>query len=138
MDPITTTLVAALVAGAAAGSSEVAKRAIIDAYEGVKKMIANKTGANSDLIEAVSGLEGKHDSPARQAVVTEEVVAADLNADADIMAAIDQLQDALTRHGDERTQEVINSARVQQAMRGGSGKQTQKASNSSDVKQTME
>ncbi|MCB0000483.1 MAG: hypothetical protein KDE56_32175, partial [Anaerolineales bacterium] len=76
MDPITTTIVAALVAGVTAGVTEVGKKAIVDAYEGVKKVIKTKLGEGSELLKAIMGLEAKPDSGGRKTTVEEEVAAA--------------------------------------------------------------
>jgi len=44
MEPILTSIVAALVAGATAKAKDVASQAISDAYEGLKGIIVNKLG----------------------------------------------------------------------------------------------
>ena len=85
MDPITTTILVALVAGVAAGTTDVSKKAIVDAYDGLKAIIKKKFGAQNDLSDAITGLESKRDSEARKALVHEEVLAAKADQDDDIL-----------------------------------------------------
>lgn len=138
MDPITTAILAALVAGATAGVTEVGKKVIVDAYGGVKQVIKTKLGEQSELFRAILGLERKPDSEGRKGMVQEEVAAAKAEQDAEIMAAVQLLQQALAGHGDERVQKMIRSEDGEQIMRGRGGKQTQEMSDSKRGKQTME
>ncbi len=138
MDPITTTILAALVAGVAAGATEVGKKAIVDAYEGLKTIIKGKFGDQSDLAQAVQKLEDKPDSEGRKVTLQEEVEAAQADKDAEILAAVQALEEKLSQHGDERVQKMLRSEGGEQIMRGRGGKQTQEMSDSPKGKQTME
>lgn len=44
MDPISTVILAALVSGVAAGVTDVGKKTIVDAYEGLKAVIRTRFG----------------------------------------------------------------------------------------------
>jgi disulfide oxidoreductase YuzD len=138
MDPISTVMLAALVAGVTAGAADVGQKAIVDAYEGLKTIIKRKFGAQSDLAPAISSLENKPDSEGRQATLAEEVAAADAAQDEEIMAAVQALQDMLAAHGDERVQTMLESARSKQTMRGGGGVQEQYMDKSPESEQIME
>ncbi|MCA9997929.1 MAG: hypothetical protein KDE56_19350 [Anaerolineales bacterium] len=138
MDPITTTILAALVAGVTAGVTEVGKKAIVDAYEGVKKVIKTKLGEGSELLKAIMGLEAKPESDGRKAIVEEEVAAAKADQDADILAAVTLLQKTLAAHGDERIQKMLRSEGGEQIMRGRGGLQDQWMSDSPRGKQVQE
>jgi hypothetical protein len=97
MEPITTTLLTALVAGAAAATAEAAGQAIKDAYSGLKQLVIEKFGAKADVEKAVLGVEGKPDSPGRQMTLKEElesVVAADPTVAQD-QALLEQAQKLL-------------------------------------------
>ena len=138
MDPITSTILAALVAGVTAGATDVGKKVIVEAYEGVKNLIKTRFGSHSDLIKAIANLESKPDSEGRKATLQEEVEAAQADKDAEILAAVQALEEKLTQHGDERVQKMLRSEGGEQIMRGRGGKQTQEMSDSPKGKQTME
>ncbi len=59
MDPITTSIVAALAAGLAGGATEVAKKVIVDAYDALKTAITEKFGTDSRIVKAVTELESE-------------------------------------------------------------------------------
>ena len=138
MDPLTTVILTALVAGVTAGVTDVGKKAIVDAYEGLKGVIKTKFGAQSELITAITSLEGKPDSAGRKATLQEEVVATHADQDAEIIAAVQALEEKLAAHGDERVQKMLRSARGKQTMRGRGGMQTQDMADSPDGEQLME
>ena len=73
MDPITTAILAALVMGVTAGAADVGKKAVVDAYDGLKAVIKTKFGAQSDLANSITNLENKRDSEGRKAMLEEEV-----------------------------------------------------------------
>jgi hypothetical protein len=87
MDPVTAAIIAALSAGASSATTEVAKKAIADSFEGLKALLRKKFGAGSDAVAAVDKLEGKPDSDGRQQVVAEELSAAGAPADAELVDA---------------------------------------------------
>lgn len=91
MDPVTTAIIAGATAGAAAGATELAKTAIMDAYNGLKALIRKKFGETSDLTSAIAALESKPDSAARQAMVKEEVAASGATKDDAIVSAAKQM-----------------------------------------------
>jgi hypothetical protein len=138
MDPITATILAALVAGVAAGATDVGKKAIVDAYDGLKSIIKAKFGPQNDLSTAITSLEIKRDSEARKTVVHEAVQDTQADQDDDILAAVQKLEEILTAHGDERVQKMLRSAGGKQTMRGRGGKQTQDMSDSPEGEQLME
>lgn len=84
MDIVTTAIISALAAGTAAGITEVSKEAIKSAYSGLVKLIRQKFGDHSDVAAAISNLEMKPDSKARQEVVREEIEAANVYKDVEV------------------------------------------------------
>jgi hypothetical protein len=104
MEPITTTLLAALVAGAAAGSTKVVGQAIKDAYNGLKGLVVRKLGENGEVADALKKVEEKPDSQGRQDVLKEELasaVAAEpvLAADQELLAKATELITLLRQEG---------------------------------------
>ena len=138
MDPITTAILAALIAGVTAGATDVGKKAIGDAYEGLKAVIKTKFGAQSDLATSITNLENKPDSEGRKAMLEEEVLAVQADRDAEILVAVQSLEEMLAAHGDERIQKMLRSAGGKQTMRGRGGVQKQDMTDSPQGEQTME
>jgi len=138
MDPITAAIMAALVAGVTAGITDVGKKAIADAYEGLKTVIRTKLGRQSRLSEAIISLESKPDSQGRRATLREEVAETQADQDGEILAAVKALEEKLAAHGDERIQKMLRSEGGEQLMRGRGGRQEQDMSDSPYGKQRME
>ncbi|NEO33764.1 MAG: hypothetical protein F6K36_25755 [Symploca sp. SIO3C6] len=84
MDPITTAIVAAL-------ASDLTKTAIKHSYNALKSAFKEKFGSDSDLVEAVNGLEKKPDSEGRKVTLQEEVENAKVNDDPDILQLAQEL-----------------------------------------------
>jgi hypothetical protein len=138
MDPITTVIVAALAAGAAAGVTDVAKQAIVDAYDGLKRIIQTRFGGQSDLSNAITSLESKPDSAGRKDTLQEEVAATQADQDEEVLAAVQALEEKLLAQGDVRIQKMLRSEGGEQTMRGRGGQATQNMSDSPRGKQRME
>lgn len=116
MDPITTAIIAALAAGTAKGLSEASAALIPDAYEALKTALKDKFGGDSDLVEAVDGLEAKPDSTARAAVVEEEVKMAEAHKDPDLLALAQDLNQALEASGGSTGYQATLSGKGAQAV----------------------
>lgn len=91
MDSITTAIVTALGAGALSGLTESSKTALIDAYKGLKELLAKKFGASSQVLQAVDHLEAKPTSTARQQGLQEELVAVHAEQDCDLLSSAQHL-----------------------------------------------
>ncbi len=87
MDPITAAIITAL--------ANLSKDAIKDCYCGLKGLLKSKFGATSDLMDAVDKLEKKPDSKGRQTIVQEEVEAANINNDPEIMRLVEDLRNII-------------------------------------------
>ena len=72
MDPVSI-VAGALVAGAVAGTTNVASQAVMDAYAGLKRLIVRRFGSQADVADALARLEARPDSKGRRDVVQEEV-----------------------------------------------------------------
>ncbi len=120
MDPITTAIIAAVTTGITAGTTDVGKRAIVDAYNGLKEIITRKFGKNSDLLDSIKKLESKSDSESRKGVVKEEVEASQADKDSEVLDAANKLLEKLKEHpdGDKHIQ-IAQGSYIAQADRGG-------------------
>ncbi len=84
MDPVTI-VVMALVAGAAAAAKDVAAQTVKDGYAGLKALIVHKFGGKADVASAVDQVEKKPDSEGRKTMLAEELSAAGVAQDDDVV-----------------------------------------------------
>ena len=91
MDPITTAIITALSAGAAAGLTDTAKTAIADSYTKLKNLLTKKHGASSEVVQAIDKLEAKPDSQGRKETLAEEIATVKAEQDEEIIAAAKQI-----------------------------------------------
>lgn len=97
MDPITTAIVTALLAGAASGTTEAGKKAIIDAYEGLKGLFKKKYGQDSELVKAVNHLEDEPESKPLQAGLQKELESVTASKDFEVLETAQALLSALNQ-----------------------------------------
>ena len=110
MDPITTAIVAALPALA----SNMVSSAVKDAYAGLKSLIAKKFGATSAVAKSVDDLEANPKSHGRAEVLSEEVDKTNASSDAEILAAVNKLVEALSK-----AEQVTGGAKIDVKISGG-------------------
>lgn len=91
MDPITQAIVAALSAGAAAGVTDASKRAIVEAYGGLKSLLIQKFGGHSEVAEALNKLQVRPDSLGRKETLAEEMKAVNAVAEPELLSAAESL-----------------------------------------------
>jgi hypothetical protein len=91
MDPITT----AVVAAASAGVTTVGKQAVVDAYNGLKKIIASKFEKDNQVSQTITEVEKNPDSKGQQMVLSEQVAATKADQDAEIVKIAQELIKAL-------------------------------------------
>jgi hypothetical protein len=110
MDPVTTAIIAALTAGAISGVTETSKKAIVDAYEGLKKILRQKFGKKSEIIQAVNLLEKKPDSTGRQETLKEEVARVKAEKDEEILLAAQEILTLIQNNSNiQHTQTAIGN-----------------------------
>jgi hypothetical protein len=90
-DIVTNAIVAAISAGAVAGAKDTAKSAIVDAYQGLKSLVKQKFGHESDAAEAIDKLEAKPDSDGRKQTLAEELKAVNSTSDPELISAAQSL-----------------------------------------------
>lgn len=91
MEVITTSVLAAL--------ASLAEPAIKDAYNGLKALIVRKLGPQSRVTRALDDAEATPDSKGRKVVVEEELAAAKLEADVEIVKAAEALLAKIQERG---------------------------------------
>ncbi len=84
MEPVTTVILSALAAGAAAGVTEAGRKLAVDGYEALKAALKARFGADSELADAVAGLEKHPESDGRKQTLHEEIVAAKADEDPEL------------------------------------------------------
>jgi len=120
MDPVTIAIIAALSAGAASGVTDVAKKAIVDGYEGLKALLKKKFGSNSDAADALDKLEAKPDSAGRRETLAEELKAVNASSEPELLGAAQALLELIKAlpQGEQHIQ-VAQGTGIAQADRGG-------------------
>ncbi len=93
MDPITAAIVAALDAGV----TDSKQQATVDAYEALQAALQQKFGANSELIDALAGLERRPESNGRRAVLQEEISVAGADQNPHLLNLAQTLLDRVTQ-----------------------------------------
>jgi len=94
MDPITTTILAAL----GVMGSEVIKSGVKDAYESLKAVIRRKWGEGAPISKAIAALEEDPQSKAQAAVLEEKVDQAKATDDAEVAQALHKLVEQMKAH----------------------------------------
>ena len=95
MDPITTTILAAL----GVMGSEVIKSGVKDAYDNLKAVIRRKWGETAPISKAITAIEEDPESKAQAAVLEEKVAAVEATADAEVTQALHELVEQLKANG---------------------------------------
>jgi hypothetical protein len=117
---VTNAIVAALSAGAVAGATDTAKSAIADAYQGLKSLIKNKFGHDSDVAEAIDKLEVKPDSDGKKKVLAEELNAVNSASESELVSAAQTLLELIRALPQgERHIQFAQGIGIAQADRGG-------------------
>lgn len=104
MDPISTILINAVVAGAVKGLGPTAEKAVSDAYAGFRRLISD---GYKKLVPAVEQVEQKHDSQPKQDSLAEDLKDSDALRDEKLLAAARAVVAAAERTNDPRLTAVI-------------------------------
>lgn len=107
MDPITTSIVAAIATGVAGDTAN----PIVNAYNALKVSLAQKLGPAHPVVKAIAALETQPDSSQAREALRAGVAAAQADEDPTIMRAAMQLLDRLEEHpdGGQNIQKALNS-----------------------------
>jgi hypothetical protein len=107
MEPVTTVIAAALLAGAASGTAIAAEKAIVDAYEGLKALILRKFGENTKLVQAIENLENEPDFDPNRDALERRIQDAGADKDPEVSQAAERLVEELKKYS-----EVVKSTGV--------------------------
>jgi hypothetical protein len=91
IDPVSAALIAAAVAGATGGLTDVSKTALTDTYSALKAAIQKRFGQQHGLVKAVEALEAKPTSAGRQTTLVEEVTDAGVDQDTELVTLAEQI-----------------------------------------------
>jgi hypothetical protein len=132
---IMSAIAAALAAGAATGATDTAKKAITDAYDGLKSIIKKKFGSDSEAVHAIDKLEAKPDSEGRRLTLSEELETIDAGSDPELTAAAQSLLELIRAlpKGETHIQSAQGTG-IAQADRGGTAMVTMASPLSSQPK----
>lgn len=114
MDPITTAIVAAVLAGATAGLTETSKKVIGDAYETFKAKLKEKFGSDNKLSKAVTNLDEDPESKATQAVVEEKVGALKADEDQELLTLAKALTETIQAQTGQLAGVIVTSKKIDQ------------------------
>lgn len=98
MDPITL-IVTALAAGAAAAAKDVGGDAVKSAFNGLKALIAKRFGGKANVESAIASVEQKPDSDNRKGVLKEELEAAGVDKDEEVLKLVQSFLALLEKNG---------------------------------------
>ena len=120
MDPLTTSIIAAITAGAATGATDVAKKAIADGYDALKGLIKKKFGGNSQVVDAMDKLQAKPDSAGRRETLAEEIREIKAAEQPELLAAAGSLLELIKAmpNGEQHIQQVAQGTGIAQASGG--------------------
>ncbi|RWX52249.1 hypothetical protein VU01_10254 [Candidatus Electrothrix marina] len=87
MEPVITTIAAAVALGAAAGIKDTASKAVTDAYAGLKKLIQDRYKKNEDVTDAVDYLVKKPEAESRRQELAKALDSAGADKDVELAQA---------------------------------------------------
>lgn len=121
MDTLTTSIVAAITAGAATGTTDIVKKSVADGYAALKGLLRKKFGANSQVVDAMDKLQAKPDSAGRREMLAEEIKELRADEEPELLAAARGLLELIKAmpNGEQHIQQVAKGTGIAQASSGG-------------------
>jgi hypothetical protein len=109
MEPVTTTIAAAVALGAAESLKDVAAAAVKDSYSALKKLIQDRYGNNEDVIDAVDYVAKKPEAAPRRQMLETALKEVGADKDQELAQLAQQLLAALKEQpgGKEAVQQKI-------------------------------
>lgn len=95
MDPITSAIIAALVAGTTVGLTDTAKKLIADLYNSIKEKIQQKHGKDSKAIKAIKDLENEPDFVPYQTGLQQRINELKIDQDSELISLATNLLSAI-------------------------------------------
>jgi hypothetical protein len=136
MEPVTTSILTALVAGAVAGLKPTVSQVVKDGYQGLKALIKRKYSTVS-----IDQLEADPASKARRAVVEEDLQKTEAEKDPEVLQQVKALLDAIQSQPPEVVsaigvdlQDITGaSLRIEDVMATGTGVKAENVKTSGDI-----
>lgn len=95
MDPITTAIIAGVAASVTGDVTAAGKKAVVDAYDAIKKAVKSKFGKDSKLSKAITELEENPESKRQQMLLAETMAMEKADQDLKLISIAEQLVLAL-------------------------------------------
>ncbi len=110
MEPVITTIAAAVALGASAGLKDTASKAVIDAYAGLKKLIQDRYKKNEDVTDAVDYLVKKPEAEGRQQELSKALDGARANKEVELVQAAEAVLAAVKKQpgGEDAVRQIVN------------------------------
>ncbi|MCW5201575.1 hypothetical protein VU12_01400 [Desulfobulbus sp. US4] len=110
MEPVITTIAAAVALGAAAGIKDTASKAVVDAYAGLKKLIQDRYKKNEDVTDAVDYLVKKPEAEGRQQELAKALQDAGVESDQELVQAAEAVLAAVKEQpgGEDAVRQIVN------------------------------
>jgi hypothetical protein len=106
MEPVTTIIASAIALGAAAGLKPTVEQAIKDAYDGLKRIIADRYRDKAEVVDAVEYVSKNPEAEKRRAVLEEALTEAGASEDATLLEAAKAVHVAVERHAPDLPQGI--------------------------------
>ncbi|MCI5159187.1 MAG: hypothetical protein D3906_12305 [Candidatus Electrothrix sp. AUS1_2] len=110
MEPVITTIAAAVALGAAAGLKDTASKAVTDAYTGLKKLIQDRYNKNADVTDALDYLVKKPEAEGRQQELAKALQEAGADQEPELIHAAEAVLAEVEKQpgGEEAVSHIIN------------------------------
>jgi pantothenate kinase len=106
MEPITTMIASAIALGAAAGLKPIVEQGIKDAYDGLKRLIAERYRDKAEVVDAVEYVSKNPEAEKRRAVLEEALTDAGATKDTTLIEAAKAVHVAVEQHAPDLPQSI--------------------------------
>jgi hypothetical protein len=109
MEPVITTIAAAVALGAAAGLKDTASKAVVDAYAGLEKLIQDRYQHDKGVTFAAEHVSEKPEEETRRQMLEVALKGADADKDTDLVKAAEALLAAVKAQpgGEEAVRQIV-------------------------------
>jgi hypothetical protein len=106
VEPVTTMIASAIALGAAAGLKPIVEQTIKDAYDGLKRLIADRYRDKAEVVDAVEYVSKNPEAEKRRAVLEEALTDAGATKDATLLEAAKAVHVAVEQHAPDLPQSI--------------------------------
>ena len=110
MEPVITTIAAAVALGAAAGIKDTASKAVVDAYAGLKKLIQDRYQHDKGVTFAAEHVSEKPEEETRRQMLEAALNGASADKDTELVQAAEAVLAAVKEQpgGEEAVRQIVN------------------------------